>query len=136
MDWYIMKSLLIPLFILFVSPILALEPFIISYRGVVQDYKLLNENLHIARNINPKHRYFKVLVFSIPNDKYYTDSLKVLQEGKNALLDALMKAKIMLYDEQKINNAYSTKNKTVLLLPATHILVDIKGNLANITVIK
>ena len=131
-----MKSLLIPLFILFVSPILALEPFIISYRGVVQNYKLLNENFHISRNINPKNRYFKVLEFSIPNDDRYDDELKVLQKSQDALLDALMQAQIMLYDEQKINNAYNSTNKTVLLLPATHILVDIKDNLAKITVIK
>jgi hypothetical protein len=121
-------------FLLFLSSLYADEQYIISYRGVVKENRLYNEQFNVAKAMVPKHYSAYQELLTLPYKK--GESIAALiRRNQDLVTEELFKQGILMNDALT-KGKYAIDTKTVITLPPTYITVTIKEDFATIRLIK
>ena len=110
------------------------EQYIISYRGVVKENRLYNEQFNVAKAMVPKtYRTYRELL-TLPYKE--GESIPALiRKNQDLVTEELFKQGVLMNDALTTGK-YSLDSKTVITLPPTYITVTIKEDSATIRLIK
>ncbi|MDR3163405.1 MAG: hypothetical protein LBT81_06080 [Helicobacteraceae bacterium] len=117
----------------FALPLLS-EDFIVSYRAVMKDHRLYNENFQVTRSMIAHPKSAVTAVFETPTDG--TQSvLKSIRQNSHTVIEELLRRGIMLTDTVSTHNETVT-TKTVVTLKALKVSAAVKGDVVRITVLE
>jgi len=110
------------------------EQYIISYRGVVKENRLYNEQFNVAKAMVPKHYTAYRELLTLPYRE--GESIPALiRKNQDLVTEELFKQGVLMNDALTTGK-YSLDSKTVITLPPTYITVTIKEDFATIRLIK
>ncbi|MDR0746326.1 MAG: hypothetical protein LBE89_00345 [Helicobacteraceae bacterium] len=120
-------------FLALALPLLS-EDFIVSYRAVMKDHRLYNENFQVARSMIAHQKSAVVAVFEIPADDTQS-ALKSIRQNSDRVIEELLQHKIMLTDTVSTHSE-TASTKTVVTLKALKISAAVKGDTVKIAVLE
>lgn len=124
----------ITLFLLLFALSHAEEQYIISYRGVVKENRLFNEQFNVAKAMVRKSYESSQELLDIPYRKGENIAVAI-RRHQDRLTRELFKQGILMNDALT-KRSYTIDAKTVITLPPTYITVTIKEDFATIRLIK
>ena len=110
------------------------EQYIISYRGVVKENRLFNEQFNIAKAMIPKKYTATSELLTLPYQKD-ENIVSLIKQNQDQITEELFKQGVLMNDALN-KQMYSLESKTVITLPPTYITVTIKEDFATIRLIK
>jgi hypothetical protein len=110
------------------------DQYIISYRGVVKETRLFNEQFNIAKAMMPKKYAATSELLTLPWQEG-DNTVALIRQNQDLLTEELFKQGVLMNDALN-TQVYSLETKTVITLPPTYITVTIKEDFATIRLIK
>lgn len=114
--------------------LLADEQYIISYRGVVKENRLYNEQFNVAKAMVPKRYSTYRDLLTLPY-KQGQSIAQLIRQNQDLVTEELFKQGVLMNDALT-KGKYAIDTKTVITLPPTYITVTIKEDFATIRLIK
>ena len=110
------------------------EQYIISYRGVVKENRLYNEQFNVSKAMVPKAFTAYQELLTLPYKEGESIPM-LLRKNQDLVTEELFKQGILMNDTLN-KGKYSLESKTVITLPPTYITVTIKEDFVTIRLIK
>lgn len=113
------------------------DELLVSFRIVTQNNRVFSQQFTIAKAMITAKNGQIITVFELPIDENESENgaVKILQHHQDALLEELMKRRILITDNAE-SRSDNISAKTVITLPTVRIRATVKEDLVSIAVLQ